>query len=75
MLFSGRVNHLRNSTLARTFASSPAVTTMPAPCWTANDSPSANFGQGSTFSVMSWLSVSLVMTREGKNVPLEDEPT
>ena len=51
------------------------VTTMPAPCWTATSSLPANEGLGSTFRLISWLSMSLTCTCLGKKVALELEPT
>ena len=56
-------------------ASSPLVTTMPAPCCTETGSQPAKCGFGSTFSSIEWLSSSLVITLSGKKVALELEPT
>ena len=75
MLFSGWVNHLRNVTQAASSSGVLLVTTMPAPCWTATSSLPANEGLGSTFRLISWLSVSLTCTCLGKKVALELEPT
>ena len=75
MLFSGAVKYLRKVTLALISASSPLVTTMPAPCCTETGSQPAKCGFGSTFSSIEWLSSSLVITLSGKKVALELEPT
>ena len=75
MLFSGWVNHFKNSTLASIWASVPLVTIMPAPCWAATGAQPEKLGQGRTAISMSWLSVSLVSTCLGKKVELDEEPT
>ena len=75
MLFSGWVNHFRNSTQARIWASVPLVTIMPAPCWAATGLQPAKDGQGRMAGSMAWLSASLVITWAGKKGLLADEPT
>ena len=75
MLFSGCVNHLRNSTDALICSSVPCVTTMPAPCCTETGFVPSKYGHGRTRIVMSWLSPLSVWTCFGKKDALEHEPT